>query len=97
MIVPCFLCGLQRRRERRGGGLDSRAQFRQHGKDAPEHGGGEDDGEEGCLAHDICIPFDRGISCFKKCFHELDAGRCGFLSMEWKRTAKTNMTGGKDA
>lgn len=43
--------------ERRGGGFDGGVQFRKHGDDAAKHGRGEENGENGGLAHDR-IPFE---------------------------------------
>ena len=49
--VPPFLqCG----RERRRGGFDGCAEFREHGDDAAEHGRSEEEREDGDLAHGEC-------------------------------------------
>ena len=62
-----FPCVLQCGRERRGGGFDGGAEFREHGEDAAKHGGGEKDGEERSLAHGECLSVEV-VGRFKKLF-----------------------------
>ena len=83
MVCPV----LQGGRERRGGGFDGRAEFREHGEDAAEHGGGEDDGEKRSFVHVGSFHTLRS-GCFKNLFHELDAGSGGILSGKRESSGK---------
>jgi hypothetical protein len=88
---PCPGAGfvLQRGRERRGGGFDGGAEFREHGEDAAEHGGGEDDGKERSFAHGSGFLSNGSEVFLFFVFNNWTLGDAVFLAGNGKKSAKS--------